>query len=375
MREIHCSALPRVWNCPASAAEPTTTQPDSPEARLGSAVHAVLAEQYDIGGAAKHWRVEASDVAWLAHNGQRMMERYLASMTVIGRERSMAAAIDAETQLSGTVDVLGSRTPAEAVILDYKSGYVERDYRAQTLGYAYLAMEDNHQIVKAYLVVLWLRDMVADVEAVTRDEVMAWAEELKAHVADRLRYTSDVGNCTFCPLATTCAMRPQLLRQAVALFADPFITDLTAGKLAELYPQAQALDKALAAYRAALRQTLRDSGPCDLGNGMEIYLAPGERRTLYLTPGAIDDVLMPALDVDSLPDLLVALDGAVTIDKTKLGKAVAAKAERGQKGKLRAAVLEQLETVGAVQRTGYERTTVRKKPVAALETKGDPDGE
>lgn len=374
MRRIHCSALPRIWNCPASAAEPTTTQPDTPEARLGTAVHAVLAgTHHDVGEAATHYRVEAADIGWLSRNGRQMMEPYEASMSAVEREVALSAPLPPGAELRGRADVIGCRTPEEVVIVDYKSGYVERDHRAQAMGYAYLAMASTTAFQKAYLIVLWLRDMVADVEAVTREEVMAWAEELKARVADTGRYTSDVAHCTFCPLAATCAMRPQLLRQAVALFADPLTPEVTPEKLAGLYAQAQALDKALAAYRDALRLTLRDSGPLDLGNGMEIFLAPGERRRLYLTQKALDTVLLPALAVDNLPDLLETLGGAVTLDKTKLCAAVGAKAARGQKGKAKAAVLEQLESVGAVTRTGYERTTVRKKPVAALEQKGESD--
>ena len=375
MKTIHCSSLPRLLSCPASGVQPEIEiDSTSQDALLGTAAHEGLAavvrgEEWDaVQLAQKHGVDDAEQVKILIHCGAQIWREYSPLLENVTAETGLASIIGADVQLAGTRDVAGTSAGGELVLLDWKTGQESMSHRDQLIGYAYLAVDDisaNHQPGEngpdgVKILVAWVRDRVVTIEDITRDEITALPGRIMYALNHPDRYNPTPANCRYCKRAHECPGRNALVRSAQVdlLEADPDAKALTPAALARLYPKAQLLRQVLAAYDTALKDAVEAAGRLPLGDGMELSLA--ERTRGNIRPAAARPVLEAAAGSDDVFDWL-ARSGAIEIRSGKLQDAVGALAARGTKGAVKAQLMADLESAGAIERTAYKVLTIRKE--------------
>ena len=377
---IRCSALPRVFACPASLAKPDVLiDGDSDPARLGRAVHAAIASWIGTGGtdadavdaACDECGVDLAgrdDAHWLARNAWR----FWASIAPHCAPPQLEFAVEAEGpnfRLTGTADLVTFRDDGDLVVYDWKSGRLEPDMLNQLKGYAWAAIQairPDDLPERFHLAVVWLRDNTRDMREFTLADIRQWAtglsEKVKDYQAGNAAYTDDVSWCHYCPLAATCEGRAALLQGAAAMF--PAVADskeiapLTAEDIVRLTPQAAALEKALQAFKDARKAKLIElGGSVDCGDGSEIALVEAKRDTVRFAEAV--PVLMEALAL-SHDETITLIADAVTVQKKALEDAVCKDAPRGQKSKAKAALMAMLREAGAIRTATFDSVRVRK---------------
>ena len=370
---IRCSSLPRIWRCPASIKAPEFPVKDGPVhpvTMTGTLVHKALAAILSGQPApdmtelcADYPDVDAGEVGWLVSSAMRIWDGLKEDLGayVSDVEGYRQTILSPSHALGGSADVEAHCNNTTGLIVDWKSGYLERDYMEQLRGYAALwqvvagALSHPMKYERIVLVVAMLRKSETITEIVTDEQTRDWVEELKSRLQDpEETYTSDPGDCTYCPRKAECGFRPLMLADSASALVGLGDGDIMlAEDLAKLYPKAEALKKALAAYSYALKSALEDEGgPLPVGDGTEMYLQEKTRQEVYLESGW--PVLNKRLGFDAdepMGAVLDALAPHLKVSKTSLLKALTANAPRGGKSKLREAILAELEDAGALGET------------------------
>ncbi len=301
--KLRCSSLPRIAACPASAEAPLVSVVDewNEAGAVGTAVHEGLAHWIKtqkfppLDALCEKHGVKPAEVGWLIRNGRHVWGVYEPLVDLVGVEHHLTGALG-EHELSGHLDELGRRKdkPRTAVVIDWKTNRVERDYSRQILGYGSLVFQNAAQINEVIGVIVWLREAEKDGSVptetltMTRDNVSLWTEKFLDHLESG-EYTNNPETCAFCPKRHACATRSILMRNAVACVSklDPKAV-LTRDDLARIYPQAQAAKRALNEFDKMLKAQVAEA-PVSLGNGQELYIqetktdiiAPRDAATIY----------------------------------------------------------------------------------------------
>ncbi len=366
--KIRCSALPRVIACPPSIVPPEVPiQSESGASILGTAIHAAIAERLGKEPDAEGRKAldalddeQSKECRILTAMAMRTWRVYEPHLLDIETEVKAKADVFGVT-LTGTADVAAMTDDGQPVVIDWKSGYVDRDYAEQLNGYAALALS-RRPADYATVIVAWLRTGDVDVRKVDVGECEAWEKGLACIVrsAAKAPYNPDQDRCQYCPRAHECPAWAAYRREAVKAlvpFGDAGLP--TREKLAELYPQAQALTKALDAYKSALKAAL-DVGPLPTGDGRELYHRESKRDTIILADAW--DALQEAFGVEAVPrpGIMDALGDAVSVKKGAILDAAAAQAERGGMAKAKREVMQKLEEAGAVRTTAFSAIATRK---------------
>ena len=363
--EIRCSSLPRILACPASLVPPAQDiRGDDEAARIGSAVHVVLAawltnSNVDMAAVARAYRVDVDDIAPLVGVGRRLWDDYqgaLGNPEMI--EAMLSMPLGDFVLLTGHVDVSDYTAKGEPYVWDWKTGSQSADYKAQMRGYALLRSKGERDVLT---LTAWLREGVVDVDIVT----VADMGQLRRDITEAMRHrdTFRTGpHCGFCPRRLECPALAAERRAAIATFL-PAVNAAPAPpaeRLAELKPKADMLRRALDAYDKALRRALEEAGTLPLPDGRELYLA--ERRREKVVMNTVTwDILETYLGKDGILDVL-------DVNKKRALDAVRAKApEKGQRVK---DMLENLRDMDCIAESTYKMLAVRPK-FKALEGKTD----
>jgi len=368
--EIHCSTLPRILRCPASAVPPKVRIEQEIEASLlGSAVHQALAkhvrgEETDIPEIAEQMGVNLDELRILTAMGRQMWAQVSDSLKVLAVEDVWTAPLDDEHVLSGTADVVAEELLSEKptlVVWDWKTGRVNRDYRAQVLGYAQLAWAQWPEAERIKVVIAWVRDRMLDVEEVEAYDLHDWQRRLYRSLAELDRYAPSPEACEFCPRAHECEARQAQARADALVLAEAHerLAELTPGELAALKPKADLLRQVLRGYDEALKAAVRKAGTLPTGDGRELYME--ERTRMEIDFNAARPTLREVLGCADDAELVERLAGCLALPKTPFLQQVAASAPRGAKGKRKAEVMAALEANGAVKKSSYEVLSVRKE--------------
>ena len=389
---IRASSLPRVMACPASMRAPEIDiHASGPEAALGTAVHEVLADLVkerlealpDLSPYAKKHGVDEDELRFLAWRGQCLWREFgprIDPESVLTEQK--LSAIDTaknedgdgdEIELVGHLDVCGLLAGAEPptlVIIDWKSGYVDRDYRDQLMGYALLARVPymlSAKFTNVKIVTAWLRTGAWDVIDLTPADIGNFSNRLRDAVNSTSRYAPDDAHCVFCPRLAECPAREALVRCAadslypIAAGDDAGILSVR-DKLAELYDRVKLLERGLDQYRDALRLSIRADGPLQLPDGRWLTVHERSRETILFDFRAAS-ALAPYLDhnANDISGIITALGpGAITAKKTSLLDAVAARAGRGQKKAAKESAMRDLAAAGCVGTKTYDTLAVVK---------------
>jgi hypothetical protein len=362
---IRCSKIPAFLECPSSALPAENPyNPTSEAAREGSAGHD-LAEwlvhhtlysgpEPDLEAIASRWEV---DIATLGFLGSRI-RTVIADLGQWLPHGSTEARVEGE-HTKGTADWIDLST---GVVVDWKMGHEERDPWGQLKGYC-LAIYDmcgmpevgHHSPIAAYA-----RLGTHEVRHYNESDLLGFREKLLEQDSRAGRDYAPGNACTFCEHQLTCDARRDWLRSSVEALMPigangeyPVPSDQA---FAELGPRVALLETAIKRYRQMERERLQQhrdglAPPLEIGDGKALILKPFNRR--HVDALKAWEVLTRELTPEQL-------NACVTVSLTKVGEQVAAVAPRGQKGRVKKAVIGEIEDAGAVsESTHYRRGEVR----------------
>lgn len=350
--KLRCSKLPLAFACPGSIRpEPGEILIDHANeyAALGSAVHEVLAGMVmasngdgpDTRAVAMKYGADPDELARLVgyglHAWRALAQYYPDPETEIDMEYSGEGFL-----LAGHID-LGSPGEDWVNFLDWKSGFKRADYFHQLMGYARLSTAFFPNVKTVRATVVWLRDWSQDTMLVTAVDVAKWEEELIARVVHWDGIYSAGAHCQYCPRFSSCPARQALVQSAlVEIGAEgPAVSPAAMPEIVRMYREGKlsVVQGLLDQIDHIIRDYIQAVGPIDLGNGRELALV-GERRDT-IDPLKAWAVMSEHLTNDELAPCL-------KVSKTALLDAVADLAGKGQKGKAKAALMEELTAAGAV---------------------------
>lgn len=363
MLSIRCSALPRIAQCPASANPPAIKiDPPSEAGTMGTAVHLHNAAMVrglipDIGKIANEYDIdphELEKLCGLSRGAWRTLRESFpgAESEVPTKYVDVANGIT----LTGTMDVR-SVTPAYLSILDWKSGWADRDHTHQVRGYGWSELQKPElaHIQEVRTHVLNLRRGVVDTHVYTRAELAAWWESL---VLD-LRLTPDRfspgEHCGFCQRFFECDAQKTMTRYALEVIRQDVTPAMTPEQLAGAIGYARVAEKFSEGLRAVVKaQVVAAGGVVPYSDTHELAIEHGERREIDFSAGE---------------DVIVAYAGdkwreAVSVGNGDIERVVKATAARGDKGKQAAAFWRALETADAINVTPTEKLVLRKRELA-----------
>lgn len=371
---IRCSSLPRVEKCPASATEPDIRyHDDTPEARLGSAFHEVIAGWIDAGSPlpadvefmALRWDVAPGDLGPLCWGGWKLWGQVSNLYPDPQLEVEMQAELPGPPPvlLTGHADVLSVHDGC-AWVVDWKTVREDsRDYTAQLKGYAWLALSLAPELEAAHITVVRVRDGWCDRRLFTRAELEAWWARLVESLGERY---GPGEHCGYCPRSWGCAAKDQHLGAlAVRLLAvdetgrGGMISNIDLGRL---HSACRMVEQAATAARALIKaEVAARGGVVPIGNSLALTLKETTRREIV---GAA----IPGLLAEYGPDVLECC----SVGKTDLGRLVRLKADRGLKQVAEKAAMERLEADGYVQTTQSTRIElVTVEPLLEDHANGD----
>ena len=341
---IRCSALPILDKCMGMLGAEMTIDQSSEVAEIGTEVHAYAARMIREGQAPDTMFMDP-EIGFLVNAARQAWESIRGDYTDPQVEQHMSFDLP-KFLLSGHPD-LYSLSASALRVLDFKSGYnAAAEVLPQLLGYAYLVLA-NHQEVRpgtVCLQVAWLRDRDIQDWTFSVAQVREWMRDLHKRAAGWNGRDFTAGeHCRYCPRFHDCPARSQLARSAVvdlmALDSAPKTRGELAPRMPDLYAKVQLLERLIAAFRDWLREDLTKHGSMDCGGGKILQLGTRERAILDVRRGW--KIFRGALDDDELADCL-------SISKTALLNAVAAKSMPRMKAKDKAAIMLALEEAGAV---------------------------
>lgn len=356
MKQTRPSSMPRAFDCPSSMLDVVApVNIPSDDSDLGTAAHyalslVVMGADPDLGEIALTYGVDVDDLGPLVAYGRKAWAEL---RPLFGGAAEVEVPLESDIT-SGTADLL--RADAEAVVVgDWKSGRNRRSYRKQVQAYAYAARARHGMPASGVItaIVIWLRHAEFEVLHFT-------AEHLDAFRADYLALERSIGkefapgdHCFGCRRSLECEARAAYLRSAgAALVAANDSEALEPAKLAALYPMAQAVEKAVEAYRSALRLALA-KGPLALEDGRQLELV--DERRAVIDPRAA----WPVLTANGFNDADIAR--TLTMAKGKIESVAGDKAPAKEKGKHKAAILRALEQAGALTHATITKIQVAKK--------------
>jgi len=179
--KIRASSMPLAVTCPASLQQPDgyTLSTENEASRLGTAVHDWLSDR--LGGdtkpfehyAAKH-SVKAKEVEKLSLKAFRLwgeVSEYFPDPQVeVYHELKLP-----DMTLTGHMDVSDYHAVHRmAVVLDYKTGFLDGDHEEQIKTYGLLALDLYPEAEKVFTIILNVRDYTRDQQVYTREALNEW---------------------------------------------------------------------------------------------------------------------------------------------------------------------------------------------------------
>jgi hypothetical protein len=356
---LRCSALPLAFKCGGSlrpAEGEVLIDPIEEGGQLGSAVHEALAhlvgtgELPDVRPLALKYEVDSDEVGRLTFYGNLAWQQLRSAFPDPMTEQEVKIEIESDWILSGHIDVL-SFSPEVAALVDWKSGYKQSDFYHQLMGYAdLLFLVSGVQSVRCSIV--WLREHMIETFTLIRPDSATWSLSLAREVLawDGVYHPGE--HCTLCRRFSSCPARIAMARAAIEEVGGPPLTDLLDVQeirvhmpaVATLYRTGKiALAKeVLDRINNLVRIYIKTVGPIPLDATTELALVEEPRDTI--DPLKAWPIISKYLtDVEFAP--------AVKIGKTALLDAISAKAPKGQKGKAKTQLMEELKAAWAVTQT------------------------
>ena len=356
---IRCSRLPLALACPGSLIGDWSAEGDDYAARLGSAVHHVLADHlcrrgWDTDATAVAFSVDPAELESLVFQAVKLWDGLRSLFPDAQAEKEMGYG-DSRLMLTGTADVVHYDPDSREVrVLDWKTGREDADHEEQLKGYCWLAINIYPEADVARGCVVRIRDGLADWTCYTREALAAWWETVTERLKNLCVYRPGP-HCTRCPHARGCHANRDTIRQAAQVLMDQPRYNLPATELGNLYDRVRIVEVLCEQARNAIKaEVAARGGRIDLGNGRTLEIAESVTRKVDYAAGR--EVVAEALS-DLSDDWFYRI---LTVNKSALDKAIMETAPRGQKTARLNEVYSRLEAAGAIQTTTTQRLEVRR---------------
>jgi len=362
IQTIRCSSLPRITSCTASLETPCDADGkeiiiDIPSdvSAMGDAAHKIQAtiikeNLNDIPedlffSVSTEFDIDEKELRFLAWAGLKFWRTVRDRLKVINIEEEMQAEIQRKFILTGHPDLMAvmADDPDTLVVIDWKTGHIEKNYIAQVKGYALLALHTNMNVKTIRVLTVYTRLGTTETQEFSAEEIMAYALELAEIVtSDTQQYCPSNDNCRYCPHSEFgCEAKQALIACAcrdIEAIAGKTGGELTVAALASLYDQSRILKTALANYEKTLKSAVEDAGGrIEFGDGESLELEENETTSYLYRPDIISQFITDGAIDELCP----------TVSKSKLSDAIGNEAPKGQKGKKIAECLAALEKSGA----------------------------
>lgn len=369
-REVRCSSLPRIWQCPASA------QQDGPSidlvsdaGQMGTAVHAVLADRargvaaWNYAECAEKYGVDAAELMRLADAAWEMRGQIQEAMPGKGirdvrAEVALCGVPAPGLQLTGHIDYL-IQGHNRAVVIDYKTGRRGdlSDPEHQLRGYAWLVLQANNPgIEHVTACAVWVHERTHTTYQMARADMDDWRDELVAKLTDpNPQYGPSESACRYCPYQATCEARLALLAGALVLIEGRLDLGrnehgIAPSRLLLAHEAVTAIEARLKQFRAELRAMIHRDGPIVAG---EKRLSLQEVSVSEIDPQRAWGVLTARLSNDEIAQ-------CVKLRKGELVKRVRAKVSRGKQAEADEFIRELAEQ-NAITYITQHRLTLKKE--------------
>lgn len=351
MRSVRCSALPRVFACPASADATGIIWQSNAAAETGNSVHEI-AESIVRNDLSAPPRETPEGLEFFARGIVAVWSKLKELIRPILTETQMSVIV-AGVELRGKADAIFETMdePSSIVVLDWKTFDGPNDYRHQLMGYAALVRRlYPHLPIK--IVTAYAQSRSYIVEAIADEVIGEWEKELEGKLAEKEKYV--VGfHCRYCPAAATCKTRKEALEQAATQLIAAPETALTSREMfVETYDRMQLIRTFTDRYYATLKNTLMTEGPLTLPNGNTLSLEQEERESIR---------------AESLPDLLsqneiskLMTAGALSVSKKEFLAEMSKGAARGKTQAVREEVMDRLRAVGGTEKSVIQKIKEKK---------------
>lgn len=373
--ELRCSGLPLAFLCPGSVRpEGLTIDESGAESALGTAAHEGLAELAetgiapwgDTGDLSRRHRVEERDLRALLALGSRLWRDVggAAAFPRASAEHELTYRDpDGAFVLTGHVDVLAWLSGLVR-IGDWKTGRRDADFSEQLKGYCVLALEaagDVWGVTEAEAFALWVRDGEVEQYRMKRADVRGWLERVRARIVEWDGVYHAGRHCPHCPRAHECPAGLALVRRDVAAMAsgeldaslgDDVLASLAPAELVALLARADLAASVAGRVRGAIRALVMRRGDV-VGGGRRLTLQHEERRELDVL-AAFPVLYASAFDDDDLAEI-------ITLSLAAAERIVAKKAGRGKGAAAARALVEALESVGAVSVNETTKLVVKRE--------------
>ena len=367
--QIRCSALPRIMACPASAQPPKIKiDGDSEPARMGTAVHEVLAQVVTEGLDAvpnlnhveeKYGIADRDELRMLCWFGLTQWQRIRGEVRILAVEEAMESEEFSGVTITGTPDVVCAEGDT-LVAIDWKSEWIERNHKHQLMGYLHMAAQCYPTYTNFKRITVWLRSSDIHTVPVSEKALDEWAAALVERVQHTDTYDPSPDACIFCPLAHECAARRVMIRASM----DDMRALVDAGgeppeQLAQVYPVKKMVGAILDQYDVMLKTVLAD-GPLPIGDGRGISLQYAPRDHLFLD--RIAKPLMKAWSCKDMAELIELLgDDNIKVSKKTIEQVAGDAAFKNEKGKAKKEIVENLRHAGAIVVRTHQRLTIKKE--------------
>lgn len=377
MTTLRCSKLPLAVLCPNSV-KPTeyTISIESEAARLGSAVHEYLSlrikgdEKYGSeeechNALACKYEVDVGDLRSLCWKAWRLWEE---SAKWFGPGKEVEVELS-EGHLVGHVDVIYYNPETKTVfILDHKTGWLDSDYSTQLKGYGWLATLRHPEAEKVHLIVSRVREFATDHLTYTPKELEEWNKEAWARVSEDAYNPGP--HCGYCTRWMTCQAYRDYVEGAVRTVsqlvevspdtAEASLVDLKAETVKKVYDAKKTLSGALDHVGNALKMAaVSRGGRLDYDEDYELVVATQVQQSIDYRMAA--PVLAERLPAE-------AVLGCYKVDKEKVKAAIRDVTPYGKKAEAVAALMKELDDVGAMIHTPKERLEKKKRERKELAT-------
>lgn len=339
---------------------------------LGTLVHALCEStiktgHYDLEGLRQ--RVGDEDharAAMLFNNFLTMWKQAARYMTDPITEYGFKAELR-NVIITGHIDV-HHVDASRAFVIDFKTGRQHEDHYHQMAAYAFgvwdkVGRPGNYVV---YVTSVYLEDNSVTPYTFTASTLTAWAEEVAAQV-ETPRYTAG-RKCAFCTLQGACPAYREFTAGSLAVIAGYSPTprmweDLAPEERGDVMDRIYVIEKAIARIKDSHRAVVKKRGRLAAGKNMEYILR--EETMTDIDPVRAWSVLQVRLDLPPVPAKSLRL---VSLNLNAVLGAYAMRAAKGQKGKARKELFEELDAAGAIIRVKSTKTWRRPVDEAAMET-------
>lgn len=359
--KVSASGVPRFFMCASSAVViDAPFNPSSGASDVGDATHdgcasMVLGKPVDVDELAEKHKVEDKTDLQVcmayARQAWQAIKQHFPNPKVEQRIES--------DLVNGMLDLM-HHDGETAAITDWKSGRVPGNATEQLASYAY-AMRQKFGMPRSGFITgiaVWLRFSQMDVRKMDDTYLDQFADTFKAQMKQAGRqFAPSYDACGFCLRQNECPARRDYISAAGAAMivhqTEAESGAMTAELLGKLYPQSKMLEKALDAYKDALKQAA-SRGQVSIGEGKVMRLNEYRKEVIN--------------DVQATWKALVGVHGfkpedmarVCKLSLTEIKEVVAERAEDGAKAKAKVAISKALADAGCISSVPYTKMTVMK---------------